>query len=355
MELMPYLAGGAAVGLIASCWGKIKEVLWKICNLFVQQVEIPSEAAHNALVAYLIKTLSPFTSLRPHVRRLLRTSPRRPLWPRTLRDVRQPQHDAAGTACFRSSSPTLRRRRPSAAPTRTSSKRTRPRRSSRPSPSSAAPWTSRRSCARRATSSNQLSWSVASAEEKQKSRFVIHYFPKRSDNDEEHGYGRSGLAWYQQGQYRLLAHTAGPTGQGAAARRQRAGQPDLPEAGQGTDQGDRAVAKQPRLVPGQGHPLETRLAALRPARHRQDRPGPRLRRGPEHADLRLQSRRDEQPRADQGVERHAGQRAVHRADRGHRQRLPRPGERGSQERRHDVVAVRRARRRTTNRRSAAAR
>src|SRR5262249_37742924 len=36
-------------------WGKIKEITWKFCNLFVQQIEVPSEAAHNALVAYLIK------------------------------------------------------------------------------------------------------------------------------------------------------------------------------------------------------------------------------------------------------------------------------------------------------------
>ena len=55
MELWNIVAGGAALGLIASCWGKIKEIFWKFCSLFVQHVEIPSEPAHNALVAYLIK------------------------------------------------------------------------------------------------------------------------------------------------------------------------------------------------------------------------------------------------------------------------------------------------------------
>src|SRR5262249_29265156 len=43
------------IGLIAGFWGKIKGVLWRVANLFVQRVEIPTAEAHNALVAYLIK------------------------------------------------------------------------------------------------------------------------------------------------------------------------------------------------------------------------------------------------------------------------------------------------------------
>src|SRR5262249_4432106 len=56
--------------------------------------------------------------------------------------------------------------------------------------------------------SNRRSWSLTEAEEQAaKSRFVIHHVPKR--NTEEHGRGRgsNGLAWYQQGHYRLLTHT----------------------------------------------------------------------------------------------------------------------------------------------------
>jgi hypothetical protein len=48
------LAGGAAIGLLASCWSKIKDVAWRFANLLVQQVEIPSESAHQALTAYLL-------------------------------------------------------------------------------------------------------------------------------------------------------------------------------------------------------------------------------------------------------------------------------------------------------------
>src|SRR5581483_9579390 len=47
-------AGGAALGLVAGLWDKIKAFAWRAFNLFVQQVEIPSEAAHEAVIAHLI-------------------------------------------------------------------------------------------------------------------------------------------------------------------------------------------------------------------------------------------------------------------------------------------------------------
>src|SRR5947209_1347305 len=55
MNPMNLLAGGAIVGVLAGCWNHIKGISWKLISLFIQQVEIPSEAAHHALVAYLIK------------------------------------------------------------------------------------------------------------------------------------------------------------------------------------------------------------------------------------------------------------------------------------------------------------
>ena len=48
------MAGGAALGVLASCWSKIKTFLWKLVNFFIQQIELPSEEAHDALVAYLV-------------------------------------------------------------------------------------------------------------------------------------------------------------------------------------------------------------------------------------------------------------------------------------------------------------
>ena len=56
-DMWKYAAGGALIGIVgmlAGFWGKVKGVLWRVANLFVQQVEIPTEEAHNALVAFLI-------------------------------------------------------------------------------------------------------------------------------------------------------------------------------------------------------------------------------------------------------------------------------------------------------------
>src|SRR5262249_29119586 len=55
MEFGNVLAGGALIGLLAGFWDKIKAVLWRVVNLVIQQVEIPSEPAHNAVVAYLVE------------------------------------------------------------------------------------------------------------------------------------------------------------------------------------------------------------------------------------------------------------------------------------------------------------
>src|SRR5690348_10433270 len=49
-----FMAGGAALGLIAGLWGHIKDIGWKLASLFVERVEISTEYAHNAVIAYLI-------------------------------------------------------------------------------------------------------------------------------------------------------------------------------------------------------------------------------------------------------------------------------------------------------------
>jgi len=207
MEMWNLVAGGAAVGLIASCWGKIKEITWKICSLFIQQIEIPSEPAHNALVAYLIKTYR-----------------RSRLYERMYgayyehhRDGRYglvpfEQYGNRGMILWNGWVPFLF----SNAQEKKAKGGTNNNNQAHENPATKVFSTItyirgtldveeilRRAC----HESNDLSWSVAEVDEKQKNRFVIHYFPKRSDNDDEHGYGRSGLAWYQLGQYRLLAHT----------------------------------------------------------------------------------------------------------------------------------------------------
>src|SRR5262245_34938438 len=54
MEIWNYLAGGAAVGVIAGFWGKIKDFAWKVISLFIARVELDSESAHNAVIAHLV-------------------------------------------------------------------------------------------------------------------------------------------------------------------------------------------------------------------------------------------------------------------------------------------------------------
>ena len=340
MDMWNYLAGGAAVGLIASCWSKIKDIVWRVTSLLIQQVEIDSEPAHDALIAYLIAHYRRsrlydrmYGASREHQRDgRYGLVPYEVFGPRTVvfwngwwpfvfsnavetKGPGQPgsthgsgSSDATkvystitflrGTARRRGHAPQGLRRRQSTVLGR------RGRRGEGQEPLR-HPLTSR-SAATRTTM---------------------------------HDHGSNGLAWYQQGYYRLLAHTPDQLGKAPLHNGSALSNLIFPARGQGPDPGDRAVAQAPGLVSRQGHPVEARLAALRPAGHRQDGPGPRLRRRPEHADLRLQPGGDEQPRADQGVERHAGQRAVHRPDRGHRQRLPRPRERRPQGR-PDAVAGR---------------
>ena len=49
-----FVAGGAILGVIASMWSRLKGLAWRLLNLFVQRIEVPTEAAHDAVVAYLI-------------------------------------------------------------------------------------------------------------------------------------------------------------------------------------------------------------------------------------------------------------------------------------------------------------
>jgi hypothetical protein len=55
MNYLGFLWGGAALGVITACWQQIKAILWKVCNLFIKQVEIHNEACAEAVVAYLIQ------------------------------------------------------------------------------------------------------------------------------------------------------------------------------------------------------------------------------------------------------------------------------------------------------------
>src|SRR3954470_5074763 len=54
MDLRNLALGGAALGILTACWDHVKSFAWRIVSLLVRRVEIPSEAAHQALIAYLV-------------------------------------------------------------------------------------------------------------------------------------------------------------------------------------------------------------------------------------------------------------------------------------------------------------
>jgi hypothetical protein len=204
---MNFVAGGAAIGLIAGFWGKIKAVLWKGANLFVQQVEVSSESAHEAIIAYLVAN---FTRSRFYDR----------MYGATYEHQRDGRYGLVPYELFGNRTVVFWHGwRPflfSNEQERKSKARTGG--SSDSGDGNATKIYStltflrgsldvesilRASCDR----SNQLSWSVTSAQEKAKNRFVIHYIPSRGKEDDDRGHGSNGLAWYQQHFYRLLSHT----------------------------------------------------------------------------------------------------------------------------------------------------
>ena len=210
MNPMNWLAGGAIVGVLAGCWDKIKAITWKLISLFIQQVEIPSEAAHHALIAHLIEHF-------PRSRFYARMYGASYEYHRDGRYGLVP-YELFGTRAivfwnrwwpfvFTNQ---IENKKPAAAP--------------------ANPWGGssddgttkiystltflrgtldieavlRAAVAER----NRASWAVSDEDEQAKNRFFIHHVPKIGDSEHSEDSGSSGLAWYQEGRYRLLAHTA---------------------------------------------------------------------------------------------------------------------------------------------------
>lgn len=209
-------AGGAALGMLASMWGKIKGFAWRAFGLLVQRVELPSESAHEAVIAYLIahfKRSRNYDRMYGAAREYQRDGrygliPYELFGNRTLifwngwfpflfSNAQEQKHAGSKTG-------------------------------SSDTPSGVAKVHSTltfirgtldvekiltEACAVR----NNLSWAVEDADEASKSRFVIHYVPPRGDRDEDYSGSSGGLSWYQHGSYRLLAHTPDQLGKARTA------------------------------------------------------------------------------------------------------------------------------------------
>ncbi len=206
MELWSLMAGGAALGVVAGFWSKIKGFFWKIISLFIQRVEIESEAAHDSLVAYLIANYprsrlyarmygasreyhraGPY-GLVPYERFGLRSVVFwRGWWPFVFTNAVEKKAATSSTKPNESGSTDASKMYSTVTYLR-------------------GTVDIEKILVEACYNTNQLSWSVEGVKEKAKNRFVIHYVPKRGDQSEEHDHGSNGLAWYQQDYYRLLAH-----------------------------------------------------------------------------------------------------------------------------------------------------
>lgn len=55
MEWTKFLLGGAAIGLVVGMWKQIRAAAWKICSMFVQEVELRDSTVAAAVAGYLMK------------------------------------------------------------------------------------------------------------------------------------------------------------------------------------------------------------------------------------------------------------------------------------------------------------
>lgn len=214
MEIWNYMAGGAALGVIAGLWSRIKDFVWKVGSFFIQRVELHTEQVHDSVVAHLFKNyprsrlyermygasyehhrngkygLVPYEQFGN--RSVLFWRGWRPFWfsnavEQKARSSGSNNQGGGNDATKVFSTITFLRG------------------------SLDVETLVRDACAE----SNSRSWDVETEQERAKNRFVIHYVPKRGDDDGNSGYGSNGLAWFQQGYYRLLSHTPDQLGKAA--------------------------------------------------------------------------------------------------------------------------------------------
>ena len=208
------LAGGAALGLLASMWGKLKGVAWRAVGLFVQRVEIPTEAGHEAMIAYLISKHKRSRNydrmygasweyqrdgrygLVPYEQFGNRTLILWNGWVPFLFSNQVESKAASGKGNNDSSH----------GGTKVYSTITFVR------GTVDAEKMLREACNAR----NNISWANEDQQNATRNRFCIHYVPNRTGKDNDSG-SSDGLAWYQQGCYRLLSHTADQLGKARAS------------------------------------------------------------------------------------------------------------------------------------------
>jgi hypothetical protein len=199
-------AGGAALGLLATMWSKLKGFAWRIVGLFVQRVEIPTEPGHDALVSYLIT----------HFRRSRNYDK---MYGASWEYQRDGRYGLIPYEVFGNRTLILWNGWfPFFFSNQIESKAASGKNNNESSSAGGMKVFSTitflrgtldieklltEACAAR----NDISWAVEDEESAAKNRFQIHHVPPRGGENSQWGGSSDGLAWYQQGGYRLLAHT----------------------------------------------------------------------------------------------------------------------------------------------------
>jgi hypothetical protein len=203
------LAGGAALGVVASMWGKIKGFAWRLVGLLVQRVEIPTEPGHDALVSFLVT----------HFKRSRNYDK---MYGASWEYQRDGRYGLVPYEVFGNRTLILWNGWfPFIFTNQVESKAAAGKPNGESSSGSGTGGMKvhstliflrgtidvekllRDACAAR----NNVSWAVEDEQTATQNRFCIHHVPARGDGDGDWTGGSDGLAWYQQGNYRLLAHT----------------------------------------------------------------------------------------------------------------------------------------------------
>jgi len=202
---MSFLAAGGIMTLVVTMWSKIKGVAWRGIGMLIQRVEIPTESAHDAVIAYLIQK---YKRSRNYDR----------MYGATWEYQRDGRYGLIPYEVFGSRTLILWSGWFPFLFSNSQEKKAANSKNSGDAPSGVAKVHStitylrgtldieqilREACDKR----NELSWTVEDDEAAKKNRFVIHYIPPRGDTDSDYGGSSDGLSWYQQGSYRLLAHS----------------------------------------------------------------------------------------------------------------------------------------------------
>jgi hypothetical protein len=207
MDMRNLVFGGAALGVLAACWEHVKSFAWRLTGLLIRRAEIPSEAAHQALIAYLVANYPRYRNydsmygadFEHHRDGRYGLVPYELFGNRTVvfwngwfpflfsnaqekkprGGQQQQQYDNSGGPMKVFSTLTFLRGTLNMEEVLT------------------------QACAE----SNSLTWAVNTAEEKAKNRFVIHHIPARKEQEDQWDTGANGLPWYRQRYYRLLSHS----------------------------------------------------------------------------------------------------------------------------------------------------